>query len=48
MHSQLLWPEFTKTTVFRSPVEPILMVCISLFMFVGWFTEKCNVFVDLF
>lgn len=51
MHSQFLWPSFTKPTVFRTPVEPILMVCISLFMFVGSFTEIYNVFgyeVDLF
>lgn len=51
MHSQFLWPSFTKTTVFRTPVQPILMVCTSLFMFVGWFTEMYNVFgyeVDLF
>ena len=51
MHSQFLWPSFTKPTVFRTPVEPILMVCISLFMFVGSFTEICNVSgyeVDLF
>ena len=51
MHSQFLWPSFTKPTVFRTPVEPIFMVCISLFMFVGSFTEICNVFgyeVDLF
>lgn len=38
MHSQFLWPSFTKPTVSRTPVEPILMVCISLFMFVGSFT----------
>lgn len=51
MHSQFLWPSFTKPTVFCTPVEPILMVCISLFMFVGSFTEICNVSgyeVDLF
>lgn len=31
MHSQFLWPSFTKPTVFRTPVEPILMVCILVY-----------------